>query len=416
MKYVVIGASAAGINGAENLRRMDPDGEITVVSTDEHIYSRCIIHHYISGERTKEGINFVDKDFFEKTNINWIKGRTAVKLLEDEKKVVLDDGQEVGYDKLLIASGSRPFIPPIDNLREGINVVGMKTLDDCDRVIELAKKAKSIAVVGAGLIGMDAVTGLLHSKSVSAKLSLVETNDRLLPLQLDKKASIQYENEMTKRGVDLYLESFVQVANLNEQKEVVSLGLRDGREVTADLVIVATGVRSNVEFLEGTNVELSKCGLVFNARGETNVKDIYGAGDVSGIAPIWPVAVKEGITATNNMTGQECEMTDHFTSKATMNFFDIPTLSLGDSIKSEQEYIDQGYAVEVDENSKGTYKKIIHKDGVIFGAIVQGDLSYAGILTQLIRSKMDVSKVKKSLFKIDYSDFFKLKNNHEFTF
>jgi len=99
-----------------------------------------------------------------------------------------------------------------------------------------------------------------------------------------------------------------------------------------------------------------------------------------------------------------------------MNFFDIPTLSLGDSIKPEQEYVEQGYSVEVDEGSKGTYKKIIHKDGVIFGAIVQGDLSYAGILTQLIRSKMDISKVKKSLFKIDYSDFFKLKNNHEFTF
>jgi NAD(P)H-nitrite reductase large subunit len=416
MKYVVIGASAAGMNGAENLRRMDPNGEITVISQDKYIYSRCIIHHYISGERNKDEINFVDKDFFTRCNINWLKGRDVIKLLENDKKVILDDGQEVSYDKLLIASGSKPFIPPIENLRDRENVVGLKTLEDCDKIIALAKQCKSIAVIGAGLIGMDAITGLIHSKSVTAKLSLVETNDRLLPLQLDKRASLTYENEMIEKGTDLYLSSFVQRANLDENNQVISLGLEDGREVPADLVIVATGVRSNIEFLQGTQVEVGKFGLIFNRKGETNIPDIYGAGDVSGVAPIWPVAVKEGITATNNMTGEDCEMNDMFTAKATMNFFNTPILSLGDPTKADNEYIEQGYNVDIEESRKGVYKKIIHKDGIIHAAIIQGDLSYAGILTQLIRGKIDISKVKKSIFKIDYSDFYKIDNKYQFTY
>lgn len=416
MKYVVIGASAAGINGAEHLRRLDEDGEIVLISKDDKVYSRCILHHYISGHRSVEELNFVGEDFFEKNNIEWIKG-VGVKTLEVEDKiVVLEDGRKISYDKLLIASGSKPFIPPIENLRDRANVIGLKTLRDCEDIISLGKKAHNIAVIGAGLIGLDAVTGLLHSEDTRAELSLIETSDRLLPTQLDKRASSAYEKELLKNGVNLCLSSMVSSAQLDEDNMVRSLTLADRRVIPADLVIVATGVLSNIEFLSETPVNLTRLGLEFNQMGETNIPDIYGAGDVSGVAPIWPVAVKEGIIAASNMAGIKRIMDDFFTSKATMNFFNIPTLALGDSTTERKELLSNGFTVDILEDNKGNYKKIVHKGGIIYGAIIQGDLSYAGILTQLIKTKTDVSKIKKSIFNVDYSDFFKINEKLEFEY
>jgi NAD(P)H-nitrite reductase large subunit len=177
------------------------------------------------------------------------------------------------------------------------------------------------------------------------------------------------------------------------------------------LLIVAAGVRSNTEFLKGTNIELDRGGLVIDSNGRTNDPYIYGGGDVTGWGPIWPVAVKEGIIAGSNMAGVSKEMTDFFVSKSTMNFLGIPTMSLGIS-----EPKDDSYIVELEEDEKGNYKKIIHKDGKIHGAILQGDLSYAGVLTQLIKDNIDVTRVKKPLFKIDYSDFFHTTDTFEFSY
>ncbi|MFR2300313.1 MAG: NAD(P)/FAD-dependent oxidoreductase, partial [Clostridium paraputrificum] len=126
--------------------------------------------------------------------------------------------------------------------------------------------------------------------------------------------------------------------------------------------------------------------------------------------PIWPTAVKEGIIAASNMLGRELFMTDFFGSKNTMNICNLATMSLGTVIKPDDSY------EEVIDVEGEDYKKIIHKEGKIYGAIIQGDLSYAGVLTQLIKEKIDVSRVKKPLFDIDYADFFNIKENLEFTY
>ncbi|MGL5428258.1 MAG: NAD(P)/FAD-dependent oxidoreductase [Cetobacterium sp.] len=419
MKYVIIGASAAGINGAENLRALDKAAEIVLISKDTEVYSRCILHHYIGNMRDVEGINFVDKDFFEKNRINWKKGREVTALDEVSKVITLDNGETVSYDKVLIATGSRPFFPPIENIYGKKNVIGLKTLDDCNTILELSKTAKNIVVVGAGLIGMDAVVGLLHNKNVSAKISLIEMADRLLPLQLDKEASLAYENKLIEGGVDIHFNSKVTKLNLSSHSDVhigsLNIETMDGETIgiDADLIIVAAGVRANVEFLENTSVVYDKRGLIFNTKGETNVKDVYGAGDVSGRGTIWPVAVKNGIVATSNMAGKDRVMDDFFFEKSTMNFFDIPTLSLGCNSSFDKF---ENLTVETMHGKNGVYKKIAHKDGHIYGAIIQGDLAYTGVLTQLIRLYVDISKIKKSVFNIDYSDFFNIDSSLEFKY
>ena len=407
MRYVVIGASAAGISGAKTLRELDKDAEIILVSKDENIYSRCILHHYISNHRDVEALNFTGKNFFEENNITWIKGVEVKELNDSNNSLELSNGETLSYDKLLVCSGASAFIPPVEGLREANNVVGLRNLDDAILIKEQAKTVKNVVVLGAGLVGIDAVSGLLGQ---GLNISLVEMGNKILPLQLDKHASDVYEKKFSEEGVALKLGVKAEKLLLDENNNPKALLLNTGEEVPCELVIVATGVRSNVAFMENSNVECDRFGLIIDAKGKTNVENIYGAGDVTGRNPIWPTAVKEGIISAHNMLGKEMIMTDFFGSKNTMNFVGIATMSLG-----MVEPADETYIVETQVEGDN-YKKIIHKDGKIYGAIIQGDLSYAGVLTQLIKENIDVSKVTKSLFDIDYADFFNVKENFEFTY
>lgn len=407
MRYVVIGASAAGISGAKTLRELDKNAEIVLISKDENVYSRCILHHYISNHREVDALNFTSKNFFEENNITWMKGLEVKDVNDKEQTLNLSNGETLSYDKLLVCSGASAFIPPVPGLREGNNVVGLRNLDDAVLIKEQAKKVKNVVVLGAGLVGIDAVSGLLGQ---GLKISLVEMSNKILPLQLDKHASDVYEKKFTEEGVSLKLDVKAEKLLLDENNNPKALLLNTGEEVPCELVVVATGVRSNIAFMENSNIECDRFGLIIDAKGQTNIENIYGAGDVTGRNPIWPTAVKEGIIAAHNMLGKEMIMTDFFGSKNTMNFVGVATMSLGIVEPADETYIVE---TQVEGNN---YKKIIHKDGRIYGAIIQGDLSYAGVLTQLIKENIDVSKVTKSLFDIDYADFFNIKKNFEFSY
>lgn len=405
MRYVILGSSAAGVNAAKEIRRVDRDGEILMISRDETIYSRCILHHYLGNIRNIQQLDFTEPDFTEKYRIKFLKGREAVSVNCREHAVLLADGERVSFDRLLIATGSHTFIPPVKGMREAGNVVGFRNLCDIDRIKAALPKASHVVVMGAGLVGLDTVSGLLDNK---VKPVVVELADHLLCKQLDKKAASVYEAAMDEKGVKQYYGVGVQELFTGRDGNVKELLLSDGSKLPCDFLIVTAGVRANVEFLERCRVETDRFGLLFNESGETNVPGIYGAGDVSGRAPIWPVAVKEGIIAGSNMAGVKRKMTDFFASKSTMNFFSIPTMSLG-----QAEPKDETELVETQEGREG-YKKIIHKNGRILGAVIQGDLSYSGVLQQLIARRIDVSKVKKPIFEIDYSDFFHVSDNFEY--
>ncbi|EOU1461441.1 NAD(P)/FAD-dependent oxidoreductase [Clostridium perfringens] len=407
MRYIVVGASAAGISGAKTLRELDKDAEIILVSKDENVYSRCILHHYISGHRDIEALDFTDRDFFEKYNIEWKKG-LEVKSIDDREHVIgLSNGESLKYDKILLATGASAFIPPVENLREAKNVVGLRNLEDAIKIKEEAEKVKNVVVLGAGLVGIDAIAGLAFK---DLNVTLVEMGDRVLPIQLDKYASSKYEKRFEDAGVKLKLGVRAEKVLIDENKNPKALLINTGEEIPCELIIVATGVRSNVAFLKDSSIEIDRFGLIINEKGETNARDVYGAGDITGRNPIWPTAVKEGIIAANNMVGNEIFMEDFFGSKNTMNFLGLTTMSLG-----VVNVPDDSYTEEIDISGEN-YKKIIHKDGKIYGAIIQGDLSYAGVLTQLIKEKIHVSKVKKPLFEIDYADFFNIKENLEYTY
>lgn len=408
MNYVVVGASAAGVNGVKYIRQLEPDANITLISKDEHIYSRCILHHYLEGIRDIKALEFVEDGYIEKNNINWIKGVGVEKIEPKQKELILSDGRTVSYDKVLLATGASTFFPPVKNLNDAKNVFGLRNLDDAIEIKEKAQYAKNIVVMGAGLVGIDALTGLLH---YGKNLTLVEFKGHMLSIQLDKRAAKTYQDAFTNEGVTQYYDTAVQEVIMDETGAVKALALSNGLIIDCDFLIVATGVRSNVAFLQDSGIECDRFGLIFDEYGRTSDESVYGAGDISGRNPIWPAAVKEAIIAATNMCGHKRELTDFFASKSTMNFLHIPTMSLG-----TPEPADETYKVDIEEDGQGNYKKIIHKDGVIYGALIQGDLSYSGVLTQLIREKINIDKVEKSIFKIDYSDFFHLTDNCQFTY
>lgn len=407
MVYVIVGASASGINAAKTLRENDKGIEIILVSKDEYVYSRCILHHFLDGRREIKALDFTPENFFEDYKIKWIKGVEVTGIDTSVKKLKLSNGEDLNYDKVLLAAGSSSFLPPIENLRTANNIVGLRNLDDAIKIKEEATKVKNIAILGAGLVGVDVLAGLL---GYDINMTLIEMGDRILPLQLDNYSAEVYQDRLKEEGVNFKFGVRAEKVIVDDNNNPVSIKLNTGEEVPCELIIACTGVRANIEFLKDSGIECDKFGLIINSKGETNIKDVYGAGDITGRNPIWPTAVKEGIIAANNMLGKEVYMNDFFGSKNTMNFCGVATMSLGLVNKPDDSYTEETQVKGKD------YKKIIHKDGIIYGAIVQGDLSYVGVLTQLIKENIDIRKVKKSIFDIDYSDFFNEKENLEFVY
>lgn len=404
--YVILGASAAGINAAKTLRDLDLDSNITVISKDENVYSRCMLHHVISNHRTVEEINFVEDNFMENNNIYWIKNKSVKSIDTNNKKVVIE-GQELDYDKLLIATGASAFIPPIRNIKEGNYIYPLRNIDDVYEIKEKAKISKKVAIIGAGLIGIDALTGLMEYKNL--EVSLIYPSDYILDKQLDEYSAKVYENKFIENGANLYSGQPVNEIILDKENNVSGVQLGNGTVVECDLLVVSTGVTPNIAFIKETNIENNR-GIVINDKCETTVDDVYAAGDVVGKNAIWPLAVKQGIVAAHNMAGSERNIEDDFTFKNSMNFMGIPTVSLGIVNPDGDDYD------TITRCDNDGYKKFIYKDDRIYGLIAQGDISYIGALTQIIKNKVEIPDLKNRIFDIGYADFFSMKENGEFEY
>ena len=339
----------------------------------------------MSNHRTLEELNFAENNFEELYHVEWIKGKACIGVRPTKKIVVLEDGREVNYDKLLIATGSHTFIPSVKNLKEAKNVIGFRNIEDIDVLKEEAKIRKNFLIMGAGLVGIDCVSGLLE---LGVNVTLVEMAGWMLSKQLDPRAAKTYQDAFEAKGVKQYYGDGIKEAILNDYGDITSIILNSGKEIPCDYVVVTAGVRSNIEFLEGSGIQTSRFGLIYDETGKTSDENIYGAGDVSGMSPIWPAAVKEGIVAASNMAGVSRKMTDFFASKSTMNFLGIPSMALG-NVNPE----DDSYSVEV-KDTKDSYKKIVHKNGKIVGAILQGDLAYGGVVVRNVRMKLRVRLVE----------------------
>jgi NAD(P)H-nitrite reductase large subunit len=419
MKHLIIGAGAAAISAVRTILREKSDDSVIIVSEDREVYSRCMLHKFISGERDAESINFINDEILASLRVKWIKGKTVTRLDAATKTVYSGDEEIACGDTVLIATGSSSITPPIGDLRTAKNAFGLRHLSDARSIAEQVKNAKKIAVIGAGLVGLDAVYGILESPTGSGKeITVIEMAPTVLAINLDAHAARAYQRLFEKKGVKFHLaRKVVNTKGSNASSsgggDISSLELDDGTVIPCDMVIMAVGVRPATAFLEGSgvsgeNVELTERKAVkVDDYLATNVPGIYAAGDVAGLSGIWPNAQKQGEMAAYNMTGTKWAYEDHFALKNTVNFFGLQSLSLG--IINPQE----GDEVLVKED-RNIYRRLIIREGVPVGVLLQGEIGGSGFWLHLIAGKVRIDKLDKSPWKLSYADFYNVEENGEY--
>lgn len=395
MRYVIIGAGTAGLEAARIIRKEDASAQITVISADTNVHSRCMLHKYIAGERDEAQLDFTEENFFEVYDIEWMKGVKVTSVCPKEKTVILKTGESVAYDKLLLANGSDSFIPPVGELRKAANVFGLRNLTDAQAIVKEAEGAKEVLVIGSGLVGLDAAYGLLER---GKKVTIVEMAPQILPVQLDAHAAQAYQKLFENAGVRFILDRKASEAVCESDGRIHKVTLDNGEEISCDLIIVAAGVRPSAAYLEDSGIVCER-GVKTDAHMQTNVPGVYAAGDITGLSGIWPNATDQGRVAGKNMCGIEDTYTDTYAVKNTINFFGLVTLCVG-RIKEEE-----GDQIQLKED-RSQYKRVIICEGKVEGILLQGDISNAGIWQYLIKNKIDISKIQKDIFKISYADFY----------
>ncbi|WP_297489897.1 FAD-dependent oxidoreductase [Thermococcus sp.] len=277
MKIVVVGSGTAGSNFALFMRKLDRKAEITVIGKEPTMqYSPCALPHVISGTIEKpEDVIVFPNEFYEKQKINLMLG-TEAKAIDRERKVVVTDRGEVPYDKLVLAVGSKAFIPPI----KGVENEGVFTLKSLDGVRKIkayiaGRKPKKAVVIGAGLIGLE---GAEAFAKLGMEALAVELMDRLMPTMLDKDTAKLVQAEMEKHGVSFRFKERVSEI-IGNPVEAVRIG---DEEVPAELVLVATGVRANVDLAKKAGLEVNR-GIVVNEHLQTSDPDIYAVGDCAEV-------------------------------------------------------------------------------------------------------------------------------------
>jgi len=399
MNYCIIGNGVAATAAVEAIRELDEEGRITVISAEPYpVYSRPLITYLLSGKVDEGDMLYRDEGFYQRKKVDLIMKR-AVSIDTEEREVLLEDGGKVPFDKLLIATGGKPFVPEISGLdKEG--VFTFTTWDDAKQISEMVEQVSHALVVGGGMIGLKATESLVQ---LGVKVTVVELADRVLSVVFDPEASSIMEEHLRSFGVDIITENSVEeIAGDARVKKAI---LRDGREVECEMVIIAIGVRPNLDLVKDTGIDVNR-GIVVDSHMETSIKGIFAAGDVAEAfdmlnrdkrpIPIWPSAYRQGRIAGYNMAGSTAEYTGGF-SQNSIEVLGLPTISLGITNPNGG-----GYEVLKKRISDKEYKKIVLKDDIIVGAIFIGCIDRAGIITGLIRDGINVKSFKKALLDDDF--------------
>jgi NAD(P)H-nitrite reductase large subunit len=406
MHYVIVGGSAAGINAVEAIRSQDKEGKITLISDEEiPLYSRCLITYFLSGAISEDKLKYRTSDFYEKEKVDALHGVKARRLLPEKRKLILDNGKELTYDRLLIATGASPqTVEAPGSDKKGI--LGLRTYQDAQLINDRLNRVKRVSILGGGLIGLRAAYSL-HARHKEVKV-IVKSN-QVLSQMLDKGAANFVRRKIEEKGIQV-MTGLAAVEFLGE-KEVTGIVLDDGRRLECELVIVGKGVRPNLELVEGTGIK-TEYGIIVDDYLQTNLPNIYAAGDVaqskdlitgqSTINALWPCAVAQGRVAGLNMSGKKVKY-DGSLAMNSVEFFSLPVISLGITRPKGKDYEE---LVKEDERNF-VYKKVVLKDNRIQGMILVNRVEQAGVMGILLRKKVDVSPIKSMLLE-DRFDFAKI--------
>ena len=397
MHHVILGAGPAGVIAAETLRGLDSNAQITLVSGEKGPpYSRMAIPYLLSG-RIKEAGTWLrqDKGHFKALDIEVTHVR-ANAVDAKNNSLILDDGKDLAYDRLLIATGASPVRPPV----EGLDLPGVHTcwtLADARAILDRALKGDDVVLMGAGFIGSIILEALV---SRGVKLTVVEMEDRMVPRMMDETAGNMLKRWCEDKGVTVL--TGTQIKDITRSKNRLDVSLSTGKSVPAKLVVVAAGVAPNIGFLEGSGIKTG-AGVKVDGFLRTSTNDVYAAGDVAqardmstgefSVLAIQPVAAEHGRIAALNMAGHE---TPHAGS---LNMNVLDTIGLISSSFGAWDGVKGGMSARMSDEDGYRYLRLEFDGDRLVGAQAVGLTDHVGIIRGLIQTGHPLGRWKSKLMK-----------------
>ena len=314
MNIVIIGGGASGLTTASNIKKYDDDAQIIVFTTQKNVaYSPCAIPYVIGGhiDSFDDIIMHKPEEYIHK-NIRIMTETVVRKINHNNTEIIYEDKegnkQNIKYDKLVIATGGKPLIPPISGKNlEGVFKV--RTVEDGEKILEYSKKSKNVILVGGGAIGLELGSELAHKV---LNVTIAEMMPQLFPRSFDQEMSDKFQKHLQGKNIKILTGSAVK--SINGETKVESVTIDDNIQ-PADMVILSTGVRPQIELAESIGCELGKFAIKVNEHMETSVENVYAVGDcvevvdaITGqitLSPLGTTAVRQGIILAKHLTGHE---------------------------------------------------------------------------------------------------------------
>src|SRR5580704_14809984 len=391
-QLVVVGNGMAGMRAVEELLSRAPDRyDTTVVGAEVHTnYNRILLSSVLAGDKTLDEIVINPRSWYDEHGIRLIAGNRATAVDRSGRKVTLADGSVIPYDKLLLATGSRPLAPPIPGL--GLpNVRAFRDIADVEAMIGATKTARRAVVIGGGLLGLEAAWGL---KRRGMSVALVHLMPTLMERQLDVAAATLLHRDLDARGIAFFTNSQTEAILGSGRAEAVLLA--DGRRIPADFVVLAVGVRPNIDLARTADLDANR-GILVGDDMATSDPDIYAVGEciehngqVFGlVAPIWDQAKVCGARLAGDTAAVYVPPPVFTSLKITgIDVFSAGTLAAADAADEE---------ITLHDARRGLYKKVILRDDRIVGSVLYGSVADGPWYVELMRDKVDVSPIRDQI-------------------
>ena len=396
MKHVIVGNGVAGVTAAQGIVRADPEAEVHIFGAEPYpYYRRPLLWEFIAGQIEQDDLYFRPAAWYAERGIQLHLGVQVTALDPAAHRLTLADDSHVDYDRLLLATGGRPFIPPCEGTDKD-GVFTLRTLDDALAIKAYARQASTALVIGGGLLGLETARAL-HTAGLD--VTVVEFFPYLLPRQLDQEGAEVLQSLLETQGLEVVTGATTQAV----QGEVCAdcIRLKDTRVIEGDLVIFSTGIRSEAKLAQAAGLEVKR-GIVVDGHLQTSAEDVFAAGDAAEfegrVYGIIPPAIDQARVAAANMVTPGSATYSGSMPATTLKVAGAELTSLGESVAEGDEYTHLRHT----DQAAGQYRKLVLQDGRIVGAIFLNDPTRVRPATQLMEREVDVSAYADRLMDDDF--------------
>ncbi|MFP3820054.1 NADPH-nitrite reductase [Bacillus sp. SIMBA_008] len=388
-QLVLVGNGMAGVRAIEEILSVAKDEfQITIFGAEPHPnYNRILLSKVLQGDTDIKDITLNDWDWYEENNIQLYTNETVIKVDTENKTVITDADRIQPYDELILATGSVPFILPIPGADKK-GVTAFRDIKDTDTMLAASKQYKKAAVIGGGLLGLEAARGLLN---LGMEVSVIHLAPFLMERQLDATAGRLLQNELEKQGMTFLLEK--QTEEIVGDDRVEGLRFKDGTSIEADLVVMAVGIRPNTTLGAESGIPVNR-GIIVNDYMQTEIPHIYAVGECAEhrgiayglVAPLY----EQAKVLAKHICGIETKPYEGSVLSTQLKVSGVEVFSAGDFNESEEKK-----AIKVFDEQDGIYKKIVLRGNQIVGAVLFGDSNEGNRLFSMIQKEADISETSK---------------------